>query len=74
MNQTDDEILKPAQVARLLGVKVGTIYFWSHAGYIQTVKLGRLIRFRRSSIVEWLDSKERKGRSKLRIQPKLGEL
>lgn len=57
-----EELLTPKEIAEKLGVKKSTIYLWSHTGYIPTVKIGNLIRFRRSSIERWLDKKEKKGR------------
>ena len=62
-----EDLLTPNEIADKLGVKKSTIYHWSHIGYIPTVKLGNLIRFRWSSIIKWLDKKERSGR----IQNKL---
>jgi len=46
----------------LLGVKLSTIYQWTHIGYIPHFKLGRFVRFKESDIKQWLDSKAKSGR------------
>ncbi|MFH1373259.1 MAG: helix-turn-helix domain-containing protein [bacterium] len=53
------DLLTPQQLADVLGVKLSTIYYWSHTRYIPTVKMGRLLRFRRSSIERWLEKREK---------------
>jgi excisionase family DNA binding protein len=63
----DEKLLTPQDVADRLGVKVSTVYYWSHIGYIPTVKLGRLIRFRWSKVNHWLEKKEREGRARRTI-------
>jgi excisionase family DNA binding protein len=65
--RVDDELLTAKELAQELGIKLSTVYYWSHIGYIPVVKLGRLIRFRRSSINKWLAKRENKGRAKHRI-------
>ncbi len=57
-----EKLLTPQQLADYLGVKLSTIYHWSHLGYVPTVKLGNLIRFRWSTVSKWLEKKESKGR------------
>ena len=53
-------LLTPQELADELGIKISTVYHWSHMGYIPIVKLGNLLRFRRSSIERWIDKKEKK--------------
>jgi excisionase family DNA binding protein len=65
-----DELLTPKELACELGIRLSTIYYWSHIGYIPVVKMGRLIRFRRSSINKWLEKKEEKGRTRQRFTVK----
>lgn len=60
----NDSLLTPRQVADLLSVKLSTIYQWTHTRQIPCVKLGRLVRFRRSMIEKWINQRERKGRIK----------
>jgi excisionase family DNA binding protein len=47
---------------KLLGVKLSTIYQWTHIGYIPHFKLGRFVRFKERDVLEWLESKRRNGR------------
>jgi excisionase family DNA binding protein len=58
------QLLTPKELANELGIKLSTVYYWSHIGYVPFVKLGRLLRFRKSSILEWLEKREKKGRIK----------
>lgn len=62
-----DRLLTPGQLAELLGVKCGTIYNWVHIGYVPHIKLGKLLRFRSSDILVWLDKKSIKGRAKRQL-------
>lgn len=44
--------------AAMLGVKLGTLYAWVHEKKIPHVRLGgRLVRFDRGEIEEWLDDR-----------------
>jgi excisionase family DNA binding protein len=62
-----DHLLTPEQIAELLGVKVSTIYQWTHQEYIPHIKLGRFVRFRQAEIEKWLDKKLLRGRKTRRI-------
>ncbi|RKX28593.1 MAG: hypothetical protein DRP46_08390 [Candidatus Zixiibacteriota bacterium] len=64
----DEKLLTAKELAVELGVKLSTVYYWTHIGYVPTVKMGRLLRFRRSSIYKWLERKESKGRVSQRIR------
>jgi len=64
----DEKLLTAKELAVELGVKLSTVYYWTHIGYVPTVKMGRFIRFRRSSIYKWLERKESKGRISQRIK------
>jgi excisionase family DNA binding protein len=57
------QLLTAQELSEELGVRLSTIYYWSHIGFIPTIKLGRLIRFRRSSVLKWLEKMETKGRA-----------
>lgn len=48
-----------ADVAALLGVKVGWVYEQSRLGRIPTVMLGRYRRYRRTAIADWIEGLER---------------
>jgi excisionase family DNA binding protein len=57
-----NKLLTPQEMAGYLGVKVSTIYQWTHIGYIPHVKLGRFVRFKESEVLKWLESKSNNGR------------
>ncbi|MCK5125197.1 MAG: helix-turn-helix domain-containing protein [candidate division Zixibacteria bacterium] len=59
-----NKLLTPHELSDLLGVKLSTVYQWTHIGYIPHFKLGRLVRFEEGEIIHWLESKSRDGRSK----------
>lgn len=63
-----DELLTPEQLAEFLGVKLSTIYKWVHIGYLPTVKLRKLVRFKKCSIIQWLEKSERPGRRQRRVE------
>ena len=65
------KLLTPHEMAEYLGVKVSTIYQWTHIGYIPHMKLGRFVRFKENDVLEWLDSKARKGRSQRLLEIEL---
>ncbi len=62
-----ENLLTPQEIADKLGVKISTIYYWSHTDSIPKIKLGNLLRFRWSSISKWLDKKEIKGRKSRKL-------
>ena len=55
----------------LLGVKLSTIYQWTHIGFIPHFKLGRFVRFKESDVMEWLESKSVKGRTRKGVEIRL---
>jgi excisionase family DNA binding protein len=57
----EGQLLKAAEVAKMLQVQESTIYKWVHYGYIPHVKLGSALRFDKNSLLRWLKGKERKG-------------
>ena len=56
------KLLTPQEMADCLGVEKSTIYQWTHQGFIPHIKLGKLVRFRESDVMKWLDSRSRNGR------------
>lgn len=65
------KLLTPQQVADQLGVKLATIYCWTHLRKIPHVKLGRLLRFRESEIEQWISSLSKR-KSKFPRTAKIG--
>lgn len=62
-----EALMTPQQIAAVLGVKLATVYKWTHTGYIPHIKLGKFVRFRNAEIEIWLNRKSRSGRSQRRI-------
>ncbi|MCH9032262.1 MAG: helix-turn-helix domain-containing protein [candidate division Zixibacteria bacterium] len=73
MSGSDRRLLTAKELSEELSVKISTIYSWTHMGFIPTVKLGRLIRFRRSSIQVWLEKKEEPGRKQRKVVIDFGD-
>lgn len=48
-----EKLLTAEELAVVMGVKLSTIYNWSHAGKLPRVKT-RLLRFRESDVQKWL--------------------
>lgn len=61
---SDKDLFTPQELADFLQVRLSTVYYWSHIGYIPRVKVGRHLRFKRSSVQAWLEKRERPGRGK----------
>ena len=57
------ELLTPEQVAGMLQVKLSTIYAWTHQRAIPHFKVGRLVRFTRRGLEQWLQEKQREVRN-----------
>ena len=51
-----EKLLTARQVSELLEVKTSTVYDWASRGTIPFVKLGRLIRFKKSDVFRWVES------------------
>ena len=63
-----EKLLNRKEIAEILQVKPGTIYQWTHQGYIPFLKVGRFVRFRESDINEWLEKRGCKGRVKRKVE------
>jgi len=57
-----EKLLNIEEVSKLLGVKIPTIYGWISEGIIPHIKLGRLVRFDRKEIIEWVQKQKIRGR------------
>lgn len=51
-----EKLLTPEQLSESLGVKLSTIYSWTHKKIIPRAANIRLLRFRESEVLEWLKS------------------
>ncbi|MDZ4724392.1 MAG: helix-turn-helix domain-containing protein [candidate division Zixibacteria bacterium] len=58
-----EALLSPNQMAERLGVRLSTIYQWTHTRFIPHIKLGRLVRFREGEILKCLTKKSLPGKS-----------
>jgi len=64
-----DKLLNIEEVAEILCVKPATIYGWVSEGYIPHIKLGRLVRFDKVEVIDWVQNHKVKGR-KTRLSEK----
>jgi excisionase family DNA binding protein len=62
------KLLTPHEIADFLGVKLSTIYSWTHTGFIPHIKLGSLLRFREKDVQDWVDRRATRGRTKQRLE------
>jgi excisionase family DNA binding protein len=58
----DDPLMTAAEVAEMLSVEVSWVRSASREGTIPTVPLGRWRRYRRSSVLAWIEQCEQPGR------------
>lgn len=59
MNTFDlPEICTPEQVADYLGVSRNTIYRWCAEGDIPSIKVRKVRRIKKSSLMKWLEDRE----------------
>jgi excisionase family DNA binding protein len=56
-------LLTTEEVSRWLGISSRTICYWSAAGRIPAVKIGRQWRFHRAAIEEWIRRREQEPRT-----------
>jgi len=59
---SSDEYLDIDELADMLGVSASAVYHWVARGKIPCFRLGRLLRFRRSKIDDWVRRMEKSGR------------
>lgn len=57
-----DELIRPDQLAKTLGVAQGTIYLWVKQGKIPHFKLGKSVRFDPADIKKWLKENKQEKR------------
>ena len=54
---TDEPLMSVKDLAEYLQVDMSTIYIWSQRGQIPAMKVGKMWRYRRSEIEEWLNQR-----------------
>jgi excisionase family DNA binding protein len=57
--ETVKELLDITDVSEYLGVKVSTLYSWTEGALLPHYRLGRLVKFKKSDIDEWLEKCKR---------------
>jgi excisionase family DNA binding protein len=70
-----EKLLKPEEVAEMLGIQLSTVYNWTYKGKrgyqkIPFIKVGACLRFRQSDIEKWLSPTEREAEPKEPERPK----
>lgn len=60
-------LLRPNEVAEMVGVEKSTIYQWTHTGFIPHVKVGKCLRFHEAKLLEWLEKRSVAGRTTRRV-------
>ena len=60
-NSSSDSLLPPPEAAAYIGVSENTLSVWRCVGRyaIPFIKVGRLVRYRRSDLEAWLESRTR---------------
>jgi len=51
-----DRLLTTREVAELLALSTATVLDWFEAGRLPGFKLGRVVRFRESEVLAWLEA------------------
>ena len=59
-----EKLLDINDLSKALGVKVSTIYSWTHEKKIPRVPGLRLLRFRESEVMDWLYNRSQKAQDK----------
>ncbi|MNC50994.1 Helix-turn-helix domain protein [compost metagenome] len=60
MNSSDlPEICTPDQVAEYIGVSRNTIYAWCNSGDLESIKIRKVRRIRKTTLLAWLDEREK---------------
>ncbi len=51
-----EPLLRPSEVARLLACSTKTVYAWAASGFLPSVRLGRLVRFRAEDVQQFVEA------------------
>ena len=55
MEKTEESLIDARTLAQNLGVTISAIRFWTRTTELPRIRCGRLVRFRYSDVVEWLE-------------------
>lgn len=64
--ESQTELLRPAQVAPLLGITTGRLYQLIAAGEVPAVKVGNALRIPRQALEQWLATQRDKALASVR--------
>ena len=53
------KLLKPSEAAKFFGISIRTLYDWSSAGTVPTVKINGALRFDLDEISNWIEMHKR---------------
>ena len=53
-----EQLIKPKETARFMGIELATLYTWVSRGKIPFVKVGAKLMFRPSALEAWLRERE----------------
>lgn len=56
------ETIGAEEAAKLLGCNVYTLYRWVREGKVPAIRLGKSVRFRVATLVEWMNAQEETAR------------
>jgi excisionase family DNA binding protein len=62
-----EELLTIEELSHKLKVSKSTVYRWVHYDFIPHIKISGAVRFEEKAVRKWLNTKERIGRARLRI-------
>ena len=54
-----NKLLKPIEAAKVIGISIRTLYDWSSAGSVPTVKINGALRFDLNDISNWIELNKR---------------
>jgi predicted DNA-binding transcriptional regulator AlpA len=56
-----ERLLNPSQLAEILGVRVGTVYYWISTGadIPPFVKIRSVTRWREKAVMDWITAREK---------------
>jgi PTS system nitrogen regulatory IIA component len=54
---SEDQLMSVKDLADYLSVNISTVYQWSQHGQVPAMKIGKMWRYRRADIEEWLNQR-----------------
>jgi len=52
------KLLSPSQLAENLSISIETVYAWTSQKKIPYIKIGRLVRFKKDEVNQWLEGQK----------------